>query len=141
MINKVKDYHGLNYNVFTPTEPLLQSKKYRNDMRNTNEKKHTNKGHSHAAPKYSVLKNGGLEVIHGSPLKEERKTRYAADKDTKHMKHGKHSAYPKGTHAFSLSGHPETSPSKKKKVKKIPPVRGNKMIKRDSNKSPRPLGF
>mmetsp|Transcript_32696 Transcript_32696/g.28958 ORF Transcript_32696/g.28958 Transcript_32696/m.28958 type:complete len:102 (+) Transcript_32696:53-358(+) len=88
--------------------------KYRNDVRKQIGKKHTPKVHSHVTPKYSVLKSSGLEVIHGSPVKEERKTRYAAGKDTKHIKQNKHSAYPKGINSFNLNGVSDISPLKKK---------------------------
>lgn len=141
---KVKDYNCYNPSIFTPKEPLLQSKKYRKDARNPNisgHKKHISKGQSHGAPKHSVLKNAGLEVMNGVEPKEERKTRYAAEKDSNPDKHSKHSAYTKGTNSLALNNESETSPGKKKKAKKAPQFRGAKMIQRDSNKSPRQFNF
>ena len=136
---KMKEYTGINHNIFTPIEPLLKSKKHRNEIRNhPNLKKHTAKGHSHAGPKNSILRSAGLEVVHKTPAKEERKTRYAVEKDTKHLKGHKHSAYPKGISSLNVNGEVDSSsPVKKKKIMKAPPIREVKMIKRESNKSPR----
>jgi hypothetical protein len=141
---KVKDYTGYNPIILTPKEPLLQSKKYRKEARNPYmivNKKHPTKGQSHGAPKNSVLKNSGLEIVHGTEPKQERKTRYAVEKDSKPDKHNKHSAYSKGTDSLGLNAESDTSPVKKKKAKKGPQFRGAKMIKRDSNESPRQFNF
>ena len=58
--------------------------------------------------------------MHGSPVKaEERKTRYAANKDnTKQSKHSKHSAYSKGVYSLSVYEELETGVKNKGKIKK-----------------------
>lgn len=61
-----------------------------------------------------MLKSNGIEVIHGSsPTKEERKTRYAVEKEVKTSKHSKHSMYSKNVYSLNANGESDFSPKKK----------------------------
>jgi hypothetical protein len=134
---RLKDYQKQKIITSIPKEQV--GYEHKKEPRNpySNNAKTTIKGQSHENHKYSVLKKNGLDIIHGSPVKEERKTRYAAEKQV--IKPSKYSkpGYAKGTYSLTTHNDTDFSASKKRKLKKANPLRQHKMLKRDSNKSPR----
>lgn len=134
---RLKDYQKQKITSSIPKEQIGYNKKKEPRNPYSNNVKSTIKGQSHEAHKYSVLKKNGLDVIHGSPVKEERKTRYAAEKQV--IKSSKYSkpGYAKGTYSLTTHNDTDFSASKNRKLKKVNPLRQHKMLKRDSNKSPR----
>lgn len=137
---RLKDYNDYKSTNSTPKEQVVQQSKPKKEPKSiyTNKTKVNTKGQSQISQKYSVLKKNGLDVIQSSPVKEERKTRYAVEKQVKPAKHSKHSAYPtKGIYSLNVNSDTDSCSIKKRKMKKDNPLRQHKMIKREINKSPR----
>ena len=118
--NCIKFLSKIKYSILN-RKMLLESQIFRFNYFKTsvlwiNLDKKLNKGQSQGVPKSSVLKTNGIEVIHGtSPKKEERKTRYAVEKEVKSSKHSKHSLYSKNVYSLAINGENDLSPMKKKK--------------------------